>query len=238
MCLRLSTDAPPIGDKRRPVCTRCEAKGLDCKPVQKKAVFRNGSTAKFDASFTQGQVWVNSKPKTWRAPRHSATWTEQSSASLSSRPYGGSVFHSPSPNEIVPGLEDATSPPCPSQPGQNERPNGTSPQNASFLVLSSPELSPMSSQAHHGETSSHSGAISNDFPSGFRSAINATEDDASSPYSYQCTPTASESVQESCLLRYFIEELSAWVRAISLAHGKTPAKNSSLIIVMTGGISS
>ena len=54
------------------------------------------------------------------------------------------------------------------------------------------------------------------FANGSRSARSSAEDDASSHSSNQPTLTASAGIQESCLLRYFIEEVSPWVRDITL----------------------
>lgn len=160
--------------------------------MQKKAVFRNGSTARFDASFTQSQIWVNSRPKTWRPPKHSAEHLPNSASP--NRPHEESIVHSLSPNEVVPGRQNIASPAFPSQRSQNEDPEETSPHSASLFTLSPPALSPMSSHAHHGDT-----------------RHNATEDDASSLSSSHPALAASEGIQESCLLRYFIEELSPWV---------------------------
>ncbi|KAF4161727.1 hypothetical protein CNMCM6936_003130 [Aspergillus lentulus] len=74
----------------------------------------------------------------------------------------------------------------------------------------------MSNHAHHEDTLSYSGAentsngLNIGFANGSRSARSAAEDDASSLSSTQPTLTASTGIQESCLLRYFIEEVSPW----------------------------
>jgi hypothetical protein len=80
----------------------------------------------------------------------------------------------------------------------------------------------MSSHAHHEDTLSYSGAentsngLNIGFANGSRSARSAAEDDVSSLASNQPTLTASAGIQEACLLRYFIEEVSPWVRDITL----------------------
>lgn len=166
--------------------------------MQKKTVFRNGSTAKFDASFTQGQTWVNSKPKSWRPPKHS---TEQPPSSASpDRPDEEFIVHSPSPNEVVPGRQNLTSPAFPAQRSQNGDTAENSPHSASLWTFSPPALSPMSNYARHGHT-----------------RYDVAEDDASSPPSSHPALAVSEGIQESCLLRYFIEELSPWVGVPNLA---------------------
>ncbi|GFF81050.1 hypothetical protein IFM61392_04519 [Aspergillus lentulus] len=74
----------------------------------------------------------------------------------------------------------------------------------------------MSNHAHHEDIIFYSGAenISNGlnigFANGSRSARSSAEDDASSHSSNQPSLTASAGIQESCLLRYFIEEVSPW----------------------------
>ncbi|GAQ05957.1 hypothetical protein ALT_3278 [Aspergillus lentulus] len=74
----------------------------------------------------------------------------------------------------------------------------------------------MSNHAHHEDTIFYSGAenMSNGlnigFANGSRSARSSAEDDASSHSSNQPSLTASAGIQESCLLRYFIEEVSPW----------------------------
>jgi hypothetical protein len=184
------------------------------------AVFRNASTGNFDASFTQGQIWVNSRPKTWRPPKHS-TENPPNSASPN-RPNEESTVHSPSPNGIIHGRQEVTSPIFHSQRGRNGDLDETSPHSAFPITFPSPAVSPMSSHAHHEDTLSYSGAentsngLNIGFANGSRSARSAAEDDVSSLASNQPTLTASAGIQEACLLRYFIEEVSPWVRDITL----------------------
>ncbi|OXN27380.1 hypothetical protein CDV57_04042 [Aspergillus fumigatus] len=183
-------------------------------PVQKEAIFRNGSTANLDASFTPGQIWVNSTPKTWRPPKHSTE--HPPNAASPNRPNGESTVHSPSQNGTIQGRQKITSPTFPSQRGQNGDPHDASPPSAFPFPFPSPTLSPMSNHTNYEDTLFYSGAenTSNDRNTGFAegspSARGAAEHDASSLSSTAPALSASASIQESCLLRYFIEEVSPW----------------------------
>lgn len=79
----------------------------------------------------------------------------------------------------------------------------------------------MSNHTNYEDTLFYSGAenTSNDRNTGFAegspSARGAAEHDASSLSSTAPALSASASIQESCLLRYFIEEVSPWVRDIT-----------------------
>jgi hypothetical protein len=190
------------GDKRRPVCKRCETKGLDCKPVKKKAVFRHGSTANFDTIFTQAQTWVNSKPKNWKVLEHSSTITSVPQAPAT-----------PTPNEIVSGHEGAIM--------HDDDVRQRTYQSAPILASSSPALSSMSSHLHaegsgvYPQTGTPSTGLSINFEETSNrswSASNAVEDNIPRPTSNDhLAHTAFGGIQESCLVRYFIEELSPWV---------------------------
>jgi hypothetical protein len=92
------TKSSVAGDKQRPVCTQCKTKGLDCKPVQRNAVFRHGSMANLDANFPRCQTWVNSKPKNWKLLDQSSTTTSVPQAPAP-----------PTPNEIASCHEGAFS---------------------------------------------------------------------------------------------------------------------------------
>jgi hypothetical protein len=211
------------GDKRQPVCKRCENKGLDCKPVQKKAVFRHGSTANLDASFAQQQTWVNSRPKIWRSTKNSAT------SKGASRVPATSVWQPAGPSELVDGHQEVVnslnSVPV-SSSGQNDAILGTSPHNLSTLDLSSPGISSISSPLHTEDRATYAGldlshrssgihSIDQSLTSGNESGV----DDTSFPSSSnQLVVSAFGSIQEACLLRYFIEELSSWVRKLAFGY--------------------
>ncbi|KAL2846368.1 hypothetical protein BJY01DRAFT_234623 [Aspergillus pseudoustus] len=57
-------------DKAKPKCSRCAARGLECVPVERKAVFRRGAKgipgAGEWAVTNRSQTWVNSEPRKWR----------------------------------------------------------------------------------------------------------------------------------------------------------------------------
>jgi hypothetical protein len=198
------------GDKRRPVCKRCETKGLDCKPVKKKAVFRHGSTANLDTIFAQGQTWVNSKPKNWKVLDHSSTTTSIPQAPAT-----------PTPNEIVSGHESAFGSISPKTIMHDDDVRQRTYRSAPILASSSPALSPMSSHLHaegsgiYPQTGIPGTGLSINFEETSNrswSASNAVEDNVRRPSSNDhLAHTAFGGIQESCLVRYFIEELSPWV---------------------------
>ena len=61
-------------------------------------------------------------------------------------------------------------------------------------------------------------------------------DQAQSELSLNKNSTGSNELQESCLLRYFIEELSPWVGLLKLKHTRSEITRSSSITVMSDDI--
>ncbi|KAH8693255.1 hypothetical protein BGW36DRAFT_437195 [Talaromyces proteolyticus] len=231
------------GDKRRPVCGRCETKRLDCNPVQKKAFFRHGSTANLDASFSSSQVWVNSKPKNWRPPHHSSK--PNASPSIPGSPLW-STGDTPgrTPTDVEPVFEIQASmdslTPLRSEPRElddtdvcntvderysdsTHRAQGESPGTSQALNLSSPASLPLSFNGvrFNSITEGSAGYKTKDI-SNLEQIINSENQalrrvDTTEIYnittpssSHDFTVPAIDRIQESCLLRYFIEELSLW----------------------------
>lgn len=260
-----------IGDKRRPVCKRCEKKRLDCKPVQRRAVFRHGSSANLDASFSGGQVWVNSKPRNWKSTKKTSTLdTPASTQTPPSWPTGDSRRSISTFGEDVPGnqavIESLS--PINSYATRNDHPesddvlqgaaqhqdlqqvHGDSPGISRSLNLLSSETAPTSlhgiefppsheSVAIHQEkftteldsirySDYHSLTVNN-------TATNRSGDSPSSNNEFAAA--AREKLQEACLLRYFIEELSPWVRSYLYPCAAITLTRFSLITVTSFGIS-
>jgi hypothetical protein len=199
--------------------------------VQKKAVFRHGSTANLDASFAQEQTWVNSRPKNWRSTKNSASSKGASRVPATSvwQPGDHSGSSSAGPSELVDGhqevLNSLDSVPV-SSSGQNDAILGTSPHNLSILDLSSPGISSISSPLHTEDRGTYAGldlshrrsgihSINQSLTSGNESGVGDTSFPSSSN---QLVVSAFGSIQEACLLRYFIEELSSWVRKLALGY--------------------
>lgn len=202
--------------------------------MQKKAVFRHGSTANFDTSFTQGQIWVNSKPKTWRPPKQAlssldrqinsdtAAFSHEELADNTSPTASVSVEHfqeSPSaPIRVAPREASAESNEVQVDEYHNihseNRQSGYSHQHHSSLTLSSPASWSRSPQ-NAGLPPSGSDRQYTD--PGTYTSLQYWETETDVDYSLSpssttdLATTSSESVQESCLMRYFIEELSPWV---------------------------
>lgn len=209
--------------------------------MQRTALFRHGSTANLDASFSGGQVWVNSKPKNWRPtkktskaspPTHTAPlWVAGDSQGndTTSGAYiseNQAVIDSLSPRETyVTGTHQNESEGNSKETDQfhnSDRDHGDSPRTPRLDLTSSAtpltsvdiQFSPDCESAVRyqelGITLDH--LRYSDYQT-LTSTSTAATLDTSSPSSNDLGTPASAVVQESCLLRYFIEELSPWVRA-------------------------
>ncbi|CRL27723.1 unnamed protein product [Penicillium camemberti] len=215
------------GDRKQPICLKCEIKGLDCRPAQRKPVFRHGSTANLDATFTEYQTWVNSRPRNWRPPTRSARLSQsRSSPSVSNENHVESSL-------TLDGLSN-----------EHQRQAGSYPIAIDFGPVESIE-NIQNESSHAGSFSVDGGrpavcspGSSNNFsnsstPPGLDNGLQRkefclTESDGnprnaelgchtatlrSVKPSYFVNQDGAEgysNVQESCLLRYFIEELSPW----------------------------
>jgi hypothetical protein len=112
----------------------------------------------------------------------------------------------------------------------SDRLNGHSPNSPSRLVLTSNAAPPTSiheiefspgseSAARYLETSGYGHIVHSNYQTLTRSSTATTHDVASPSSSSRndLAPAPREALQEACLLRYFIEELSPWVRSKLIA---------------------
>lgn len=234
-------------DKCLPVCNRCETKGLECKPVQKKAVFLHGSTTNFDTTFTQGQIWVNSKPKTWRRPKHPSNALGRqdnpknrlrssreptngrspiASVSRAHFPTPSPPFMETPPREASAGSEEiSTSRFCGFYPDNNQQ--EASWQRHHSVTSSYPVLS---SRSHETAQLPIGGSEHFYTDPGTYTSLQYCESETDidysvSPSSVSMIAASHHSVQESCLMRCFIEELSplvrspVWMKVFFFLHG-------------------
>lgn len=204
--------------------------------MQRKAVFRHGSSANLDANFTQAQTWVNSKPRSWR-PSDSASRLQESPSQPAAPPWPhddpiDNQIENPSPSrEPVLDHQDVAVTVESSHPSIREyapppaetTPQGRSPYNSAIISLSSPSswvscydphlprhvghepqrnIGASGSRPSFGSEAQASGALD----------LSDPHPTASSSFTPHLPATAFGGVQESCLLRYFIEDLSPWVR--------------------------
>ncbi|KAJ4009521.1 hypothetical protein NW752_009111 [Fusarium irregulare] len=174
------------GDQNADKCSRCQTKGLECVRTSARA-FRHGSSAKYDAQFSGAQSWVNSNAKEFRiqtGPRRSTQRIAVEDHTDTGSPSGSAGIARPT----------------------NNYPSST-PQNQSFdpvfdnSAYPAPALSPSNT----------------DFPGSFPIQPFGSSQRGPSwggllhtlePPQGRDVPL--EGVQEACLLRYFIEDLSPW----------------------------
>ncbi|EXK86048.1 hypothetical protein FOQG_10097 [Fusarium oxysporum f. sp. raphani 54005] len=177
------------------VCTRCLKKGLDCVRLGRNRQFRDGSSAKYDAKFSGSQNWVNSSAKEFRLQTSSRRATQRIALADEGSPSSTNTASRPTVNN------DGTS------SGTLDFVLGDS---TYFNSTVSTSLSP--SRGGHPQAaglptfetqpSQHPLALSQRGPS-WGGLLHALE-----PPHQRDLPL--EGVQEACLLRYFIEELSHW----------------------------
>ncbi|CAG8125654.1 unnamed protein product [Penicillium olsonii] len=212
------------GDRRRPKCRRCETKGLDCEPVQRKQVFRLGSTANLDASFRHDQIWVNSQPRNWRQSTGPdrvsqcrstlALSNEQSDSPPASEPPVDNFQHNYGPASLdnQSNQVSAASPHAPlDTPSRLTTWSSTSPSHlsdaagsmrSSFVSTPDGQHRQLINAGHEIRDSGHSSRITqSDLPHHDTLIPSCVNGDTTHP---------SSQLQESCLMRYFIEELSPW----------------------------
>ncbi|KAJ5087114.1 hypothetical protein NUU61_008421 [Penicillium alfredii] len=207
------------GDKRKPVCKRCEGKGLKCIPALRKTVFRHGSTANFDAQFAGDQPWVNSEPKNWksmkdfldtpsavstRSVEESIVTTGIVSASSGNGSSGYSPlrhFHSNHDHDLnaKPSEVDENHKRCrlnePISIGGFLAESGTVQVEGMFEPMPTHPDGQRSGSEDRGLTLDRN----TDVPTSFNTLGSS-----------DCLWESATSDQEACLLRYFIEELSPW----------------------------
>ncbi|GLA97877.1 hypothetical protein AtubIFM61612_001885 [Aspergillus tubingensis] len=195
-------------DKQQPTCTRCKEKGLVCRPVQRKSVFRQGSTAKLDGNFSKDQSWMSSQPRKWKLFSGDSALPESLDVTQSLSPYQESTVQCETPTSGETGDLVWTR-------------NDGSRRGSHFEIQSSPydpsrnDFYPVVSGdtaninrrtflAHEWNTVSNPSrnpTINGTQPS---STAIETRSALSTPEPTQTT------VQEACLLRHFIEEISPW----------------------------
>ncbi|PHH72575.1 hypothetical protein CDD80_4432 [Ophiocordyceps camponoti-rufipedis] len=168
-------------DEERPKCRRCELRHLPCSRPARKTVFKHDSVA----SFAKDQKWVNSQAKHFRFhPRGAATARDPP--------------HVMAPLDII--RPPLSLPPCQSPKAQPfaQQP----PSIPSIAYITSPPGPYDSSQT---ESSSPLPYPPNDSPAlpALSLIVAQPSDDGSSRFPLR-------DVQEACLLRYFIEEMSHW----------------------------
>ncbi|KAJ0413629.1 hypothetical protein BJY00DRAFT_321785 [Aspergillus carlsbadensis] len=185
------------GDKRQPVCKRCEIKGLACSPVPMTRFSHHRSSARLEAGSSTSQIWVN--------------YVE---AGLGNKPsIDASSPRGPDPGEMAntnlydtfdQGHIDTT-----------HQAHGESPGTTQALNLSSPVSLPTSfHSAQYNADALDQLNLAQTYCSQdpTRTRVEATDHHHhhhTAPSSAEAI-TAVDPIQESCLLRYFIEELSAW----------------------------
>lgn len=222
---------PSAGDRKQPICLRCEIKGLDCRPAQRKTVFRHGSTANLDANFTEYQTWVNSRPRHWRPLTRSARLSQsRSSTSVSNEDHhessltlgGLSNEHQRQADsylsainfgsvEAIENIQNESSHAgsfsvdggrpaiCSPGPSTNLSNSLISPRLGNGLQRKQLCLTNSDDNPRNAELGCHTATLR---------SVNTSYLD------HQDWAEGYRNVQESCLLRYFIEELSPWVRQI------------------------
>lgn len=183
--------------------------------MQRKAVFRHGSTANLEGNFTEGQTWVNSVPTAWK-PAVCPSFSSQYPGTVNTDLENGEIHSSPEftsdHGNTAPNMMESSS----AQKNINTN-NINLDTTGSFdsnyhsqqSVHSSPHIlsSPQSSL-----TSVNSPFYSDFYSSQTTKRRRTLNGHSLSTASIIRTPVGSfEAVQEACLMRYFIEELSSWV---------------------------
>lgn len=172
--------------------------------MQRKAVFRHGSTANLEGNFTQGQTWVNSVPKAWK-PATCPSVSGQSPDPVDTSCENGEIDASPTPREYI-SVQDESST------------NETIP-DTTLLFGSHSHGQPSVQKPPYVLSSPQSSLTSANLPfySNFSSSQTRKRRRISASHSLSSLSRndilgdSSGAVQESCLMRYFIEELSPWV---------------------------
>ncbi|KAG5664951.1 hypothetical protein KAF25_008685 [Fusarium avenaceum] len=199
-----------VRDDEAPKCTRCRNRGLECVRMGPSRQFRNGSSAKYDGQFSGTQSWVNSSAKEFRlqtGPRRATQRIPLADETITADRMTQEVQsdHSNNPiNRRGDRLPDHSSP-LSSQPAE---PGLTSSSYFGQVISSSTppqeneQLHALALASYQTHSSQQHLALSQRDPS-WGGILHALE-----PPERRDVPL--DSVQEACLLRYFIEELSPW----------------------------
>lgn len=220
-----------LGDEATPRCNRCQAKNLPCARPAKKTVFRNASMAPFHTN----QTWVSGEIKECRLMQdlHIRSLLGYTTVCMNSRE-DQLDGHAGSASTAGTDATETTS--RPRDAGFNQLPSPKSsltfPASKSSRSIDSqhqargsPSYQASSWQPGTGRsppdlTSVSSGHLSNaDHPSPpYSQSQHGSNSNALSPLSQpfhgprESTTFPLKDPQEACLLRYFVEELSHWVR--------------------------
>ncbi|KAL4957608.1 hypothetical protein BDW69DRAFT_180393 [Aspergillus filifer] len=222
-------------DKQRPKCSRCQSRNLDCVPVERKGVFRRGSKDVPADSFAADQTWVNSEPRKWRGAgipssatgvkrARTDTGSENLSTTGSARDHAlassdgtaaqGALFQGPNQastaeklniiSAMIPGETLPEQLPVSPDPF----PLGTTTTVSRLDALVSAAVG---SGLHHDSPASTL-SIGTNHGSPFFHGVNSISPQSCTGHSGSTTANVQPlaSVEEACLLRYFIEELSPW----------------------------
>ncbi|KAI6778574.1 uncharacterized protein J7T54_003325 [Emericellopsis cladophorae] len=172
-------------DEKRPVCSSCERKALECSRPSKKTVFRHDTTA----NFSKDQQWVNSAPRQFQLERQSLDPDGEDggedTTSLS--------CHSETPNEKKRRLTEINLPPL-SSPESVHVHGVSDPANLQNLVL------PPICEGNVPPPWDWTGPNARSAPS----PPVHHEDSALRHFPLQ-------DVQEACLMRYYIDEIGHWL---------------------------
>ncbi|PHH89504.1 hypothetical protein CDD83_5947 [Cordyceps sp. RAO-2017] len=202
-------------DEERPKCRRCQSKHLPCSRPARKTVFKHGSVA----SFSKDQKWVNSEPKHFRFhPRGAGAQV----IPLLSKPTAGPSdgvhnddAHRRSAQTDTTQLPRSASflsgrlAPEPLPPDHIHSAYGPSPPPPHAM----PSIAYLTSSPHrHDRSNADSGPVASPQP-----PPHASSPDLPASSTIVTLPDAAgdpgfplKDVQEACLLRYFIEEMSHW----------------------------
>ncbi|POR32204.1 Uncharacterized protein TPAR_07581 [Tolypocladium paradoxum] len=224
------------GDEERPKCRRCVSKQLPCSRPAKKTVFKHGSVA----SFSKDQKWVNSEAKHFRFhPRGGTAAREPSSpglatshiSSTSTDPvaaaersgddtrssWASQASHSPMDTGydraetyerfgFAPSLLQSDS--FNSDAAHDTQPAAVPPAMPSISYLTS-SASHFSPRLYDRRTESQSTSPPHNYPHESPS-IPTSRVPVPQPLDDGRRRFPLQNVQEACLLRYFIEEISHW----------------------------
>ncbi|KAJ4317233.1 hypothetical protein N0V84_007452 [Fusarium piperis] len=204
-------------DDNIPKCHRCRTKGLQCIRPGRKWSFRHGSSAKYDAQFPDTQNWVNSSAKDFRfhtgpgRPARRIAAERDTNARLTSPPIHGHDFpigdrrdlvHTQVETQAVVSHETLAKAASKTTPGS---PTVLHSAGSDGMIPSSSSVEHLShsnpSNYRHVPTQNMPG-LSQRGPSwgGILHSLEPPQD--------QDRPLGG--VQEACLFRYYVEELSHW----------------------------
>ncbi|KAL4880531.1 hypothetical protein BJY04DRAFT_219002 [Aspergillus karnatakaensis] len=220
-------------DSQRPKCGRCEKGKLDCVPVERKTVFRQGTKEKRDESFAGDQVWVSSEARKWRrtgtetkaqtqmqgrreeeelnnagvvpvvsgaeAARNGGdNLVSHAAGGTGSMTFFSTVLSDPSPPGEYQAVDPLFLPTVHTDLSPSGYPQPVSPLHALVSAPVGDQQSPASVPSGVIDASPHG---DNHISPSITNLTNHTIDS---------NPQPLANIEESCLLRYFIEELSPW----------------------------